>query len=132
MTMKKSRTVPLILLGTLALAACGQAEPQMNTRQNQYASADDCRKDWGADSRDCKQSSSGGGYVGPHYMWNHGAGHPVAIDPATGQQRALTNSYLTRPGAVSTARSATTSSFSRAGASRGGFGSSGRSFSAGG
>jgi hypothetical protein len=146
--MKRSKAVPLLMLGTLGLlAGCGSDSREIQTRQNNYRSVEDCRKDWGNDEKDCQRSSSRAGgyaYVGPRYIWNHGAGYPMAVN-SDGSQRQLTNSYLSRPGAASTATSATvsrstfSSNTSSSGArssgssvSRGGFGSTARGFSGGG
>lgn len=123
---KSSVAVPLILLGSIALlSGCGAGEPEQQIRQNQYGSQADCQKDWGNDGRDCKPNPSGShaGYIGPSYLWNHGGGYPMAVNP-DGSTRALPNSYLSKPGSVTTARSATTTSVSR-----GGFGSTGHGFS---
>lgn len=141
--MKRSKAVPMLMLGTIGLlAGCGSDSREIQTRQNNYRSVEDCRKDWGNDEKDCQRSSgrAGAAYVGPRYIWNHGAGYPMAVNP-DGSQRALKNSYLSKPGSTSTATSATVSrsSFSSSGAhsssssaSRGGFGSTARGFSGGG
>lgn len=141
--MKRSKAVPLLMLGTLGLiAGCGQSQ-DIQTRQNSYRSVEDCRKDWGNDEKDCTRGTarSGGGfvYMGPRYIWNHGGGVPMAVNP-DGTQRALPNSYLNRPGSVSTATHATVSRTSvGSGArssgfsgSRGGFGGTAHGFSGGG
>jgi len=137
--LKRSKCVPLVLLGTLAgIAGCDGGGTQ-ELRQESYASLEDCHKDWGNDPRDCTRaqnssSSSGssggyhggsGGYFGPRYYWDRSSGHPVAVS-STGETRALTNSFHSR-GVPSSARSVSVSSVSR-----GGFGSSARGFSGGG
>jgi hypothetical protein len=154
--MKRSRVIPLVLLGTLVtLAGCGPSPQNVNVRQNAYNSKEDCKKDWGDDDRDCTPRSGNSGYYGPRYIYNHGAGVPMAIGQ-DGSSRPLANSYLTKPGAVSPAIGATIGQASvmsnspayahaqRAGAvsakssssgssvSRGGFGSSARASSSGG
>ena len=149
--MKRSRVVPLVLIGTMvSLAGCGPRMEEVNVRQNAYNSREDCKKDWGDDDRDCSPRS-GGGYYGPRYIYNHGAGVPMAIGN-DGTARPLSNSYLTKPGSISSATSATigtaqvasnSAAFGaakNAGAvstrsssvSRGGFGSSARASSSGG
>ena len=144
--MKRSRAVPLILLGTLSLlTACGQGE-KTELKQQNYASREDCLNDWGRDERDCRPARSGIGYVGPRYFWHHGGGHPVAVD-ADGSTRPLPNSYLSRPGTTSRATGITTTTsrisgrYTSGGArmgggggtiSRGGFGGTSRGFSGGG
>ena len=141
--MKRSKAVPLLMLGTLGLlAGCGSDSREIQTRQNSYRSVEDCRKDWGNDDDDCERTRTKSGgfvYMGPRYVWNHGGGMPYAIRK-DGTQKALPNSYLNRPGSVSTATHATVSRFSGgSGASasgysgsRGGFGSTARGFSGGG
>lgn len=156
--MKRSIAIPLVLLGTLgSLVGCGPQAQNINVKQHAYNSREDCKKDWGDDDRDCTPRSGGsGGYFGPRYVYNHGAGVPMAIGQ-DGTSRALNNSYLSRPGSTSTATSAMQhqqmvmsnssaySSATRAGAvpakvsagssssvSRGGFGGSARAASSGG
>lgn len=139
--MKRSKAVPLLMLGTLGLiAGCSQSQ-DIQTRQNSYRSMEDCRKDWGNSEKDCTRTTTktgGVGYVGPRYIWNHGSGVPMAVNP-DGTQRPLNNSYLSRPGAVSTATHATVSRTTFSGAkssgfsgSRGGFGGTAHGFSGGG
>lgn len=132
------------MLGTIGLlTGCGPApDPTVQVRQNNYASLDDCRKDWGRDGdRECRPRS-GGGYVGPRYIWNHNAGYPMAVN-SDGSTRPLSNSYLSQSGGRSAATSATvstvhTSSFGGGGGhvgggsvSRGGFGGFAHGFSGG-
>jgi hypothetical protein len=143
--MKKSRAVPLVLIGTLSLlVGCGNNRDEIMTRQNGYASQEECKKDWGSDARDCnKRSGSSGGYVGPRYIWSGGS--PMAVEP-DGSTRQLSNSYLSKPGASSTAigsnlspitvgsntSAASVARSSGATISRGGFGGTARGFSGGG
>lgn len=144
--MKRSRAVPLILLGTLTLlSACGRDDP-VQVKQHAYATREDCLSDWGRDEKDCRPARSGGGYyMGPRYYWHHAGGHPVAINE-DGSTRALRNTYLNRTGAKSTAihTSTTTARISsrytgggmRMGGgtgkiSRGGFGGMARGFAGG-
>ncbi len=125
--MKRSTTVPLLVIGTLVLAA-GCSRDTQEVKQNSYANRADCEKDWGNDPRNCSQgtgSHSGGAYFGPRYYWDRSIGHPVAVEPS-GETRVLSGSYLNR-GVPSTAKSSTTSSVSR-----GGFGSTSHGFSSGG
>jgi len=118
--MKKSRAVPLILLGTLSLlTACGPGE-QTEIKQNNYVSKEDCMSDWGRDERDCtpvntlsgRGTGTGGtgghGYIGPRFFWYHGGGYPVAVD-SDGSTRPLPNSYMSRPGTTSRSIGTTTS-----------------------
>ena len=135
--MKRSKVIPLVLIGTMSIfgAGCSRTET-VTTKQNEYRTAEDCRKDWGNDNRDCTMRSNGMGYVGPHYMYNHGGGYPMAVN-SDGTTRALPNSYLSRPGSTSAASSVSSGSRSigssaSSSVSRGGFGSSASSMSAGG
>ncbi len=144
--MKRSRAVPLILLGTLSLlTACGQGE-KTELKQHSYVSREDCLNDWGRDEQDCRPARSGTGYVGPRYFWYHAGGHPVAVD-ADGSTRALPNSYMNRPDATSRAIGTTTATgrvggrYTSGGArmgggggtiSRGGFGGTSHGISGGG
>lgn len=91
--MKKSRKVPLVLLGSFSLLiSCGQGG-QTEIRQNTYASKEDCLNDWGRDERDCRPDKSGRGYIGPRFYWHHAGGYPVAID-SDGSTRPLPSSTL--------------------------------------
>ena len=139
--MKRSKAVPLLMLGTLGiLSGCAPSPDTVEVRQNNYRNMEDCRKDWGKDAdRECRRS--GGGYVGPRYVWNHTGGYPMAVNN-DGSTRQLSNSYLNRPGSTSSAVNATVtrsnvSSFrsgavSGASVSRGGFGGTSHGFSSGG
>lgn len=137
--MKRSKAVPLLMLGTISLLTACEARQEITTRQNSYRSAEDCRKDWGNDAKDCtttRHASSGAFvYLGPRYIWNHGGGAPMAMLP-DGSTRSLPNSYLSRPGSTSTATHATVSRsvVSGGGSSggRGGFGGTAHGFSGGG
>lgn len=148
--MKKSRAVPLILLGTLTLlSGCGgESEPEKKAevKQHIYTSREDCLNDWGRDERDCRPAGTGSHvYLGPRYYWHHGGGYPVAVDH-DGSTRRLSGSFLSRPGATSRATGITTSTAhiggggARAGGShggggghvsRGGFGGTAHGFSGG-
>lgn len=101
--MKRSRKVPLVLLGSFSLlVSCGQ-DKQTEIRQHTYASREDCLEDWGRDERDCHPAKSGG-YAGPRYFWHHSGGYPVAID-TDGSTRPLPRSNLAQPGATTRATS---------------------------
>lgn len=152
--MKRSRAVPLILLGTLSLlTSCGRGDGSETAelRQQVYATREDCLNDWGRDERDCQPVQTGARtrYVGPRYFWYHTGGYPVAVDH-DGSQRPLPHAAGGRPGARSAAigtmtSTARVSSRYRAGGlqtggariggarhvSRGGFGGMARGFSGG-
>jgi hypothetical protein len=125
--MKKSRQVPLLVIGTVSLlAGCSRfADDPMELTQNAYASREDCRREWGNDDRNCQPSGHGGGYVGPRYYWDRTTGYPYAVD-SNGQTRVLSNSTLSR----GTPAGAT--NITRTSVSRGGFGSTAHGFSMGG
>lgn len=130
--MKASKAIPLILIGTIIAGCEDEAKYAVpppafdKVMQSSYKSKGDCEKDWGSDARDCKPHPTGGGYVGPRYIYNHAAGNPMALD-ANGSVRPLPNSYLspTRTGAQSvafaTVGSPAPASVSEAGAARSGF-----------
>ena len=129
--MKRSKLVPLIVIGSLTtLAGCGRDDP-LEVKQQSYRSLDDCKKGWG-DERNCSTSSSarsgggyGGGYWGPRYYWDRDLGRPVAVGP-NGETRVITNARISSGGSMSgfTSRAGTIS--------RGGFGSFAHGFSMGG
>ena len=112
--MKKSSRVTLVLIGLAALGGCG------GSKQDVYASREDCLADWGQKPEDCKPSAnpkhSGMGYfVGPlvaHSLWGRGF-----------------SSWGDSSGSSSSSRSSMRSSSSSGSSSvsRGGFGSSSRS-----
>jgi hypothetical protein len=127
--MKRSRSIGLLVLGTAALlAGCGGQRPD-DLLQNQYASKEDCEKDWGEPQVCTSSTHTSGGYVGPRYYWNRSGGTPMAV-MADGSERAMMHSALAR-GTPSAAKSTVTSSRSGS-VSRGGFGSSAHASSGGG
>lgn len=142
--MKRSLTVKLVFLGTVASAvtACGREE-KIQVHQQTYASREACEADWGRDNDDCKPDttspssggSHGGGsaYVGPRYYWDRGLGHPMVVEPS-GATRPAPGSHVTANGS-SLARAVSTASASRSSSGsvvRGGFGTSAHAMSAGG
>lgn len=82
--MKKSKAVPLLLLGSTAvLTACtpdiADQQPQQQveeTRQDVYTTMEECDLDW--DDDECEDR--GGLYLGPRYFYVHGARTPYLID----------------------------------------------------
>ncbi len=137
--MKRSKQVPLLILGSLSLLT-GCEESGINRErinQNSYATIDDCRKDWGQ-QENCEPVRHQGGsginplmmsYLGPRYHWDRSAQRPMVID---GDSIRPARSGLASVGAPATARSSTSQSVSIAPAPRGGFGSTARGFSGGG
>lgn len=129
--MKRSSAITLVVLGTATLmAGCSRTETQALTQQ-QYATQQDCERDWQDPSVCQRRASSGGGhvYVGPRYYWNRTGGVPMAVMP-DGTERAMPHSALAK-GQPSAAKSHVTSTRTVS-ISRGGFGSSARASSAGG
>ncbi len=137
------------MLGALGLTGCEPASNQdyeapkqvtQEVRQSSYVSKEACEKDWGNDAKDCVRPHAGSTYMGPRYIYSHGGGYPMALEP-DGSTRALPNSYLSRPNpppstAATTAVSThtTTTSVARGGGtvSRGGFGGTAHGMSGGG
>lgn len=132
--LKRSKAVPLVLLGTLGLVALSGCDDRQEVKQNQYKSLDDCRRDWGNDPNNCRSQGSGSSfvYLGPRYYYDRSAGMPMAIDP-NGSTRPVVGSYLSR-GVPSMAVGTTMSSARIASPSiaRGGFGGRAAAISGGG
>jgi uncharacterized protein YgiB involved in biofilm formation len=99
--MKHSKQVPLILLGAVtALTGCGKSNDLPATaKQDTYANADDCRKDWGNGNWCNSAPSSHGGstvYTGPRYYWDRDAGRAMVIE--NGEARPAANGDASRGG----------------------------------
>jgi hypothetical protein len=121
-------------------AAC--SDDRRDILQGQYASREDCRRDWGDDDvcpAQDKRSGTGGGshggvYAGPRYYWSHSGGTPIALMP-DGSERVMANAPLAR-GQTSFARGNSIvsrgASVAHGSVSRGGFGSIAHFGSAGG
>jgi hypothetical protein len=143
--MKRSRGVPLLMLGAATvLAGCDGAsslpEPEA---QNYYETVEDCRSDWGDGDWCKKPPASGGsssigtgsssGVYGPRYYWDHSSGRPMVVEG--GVARAV-RSGAASYGAPSHARGVSALSVSHGTSahsiSRGGFGSTAHGFSGGG
>lgn len=162
--MKRSSRVPLVLLGTFAAAGCSPTDtppPQtLDIRQGQYASRQDCEKDWGSDPRNCQPQTPGGTggtggvahvgayggaggsadagtYAGPRYYWDRDSGKPVVVE-ADGKTRAVPGDAGMARGAPSSAHESSTGATGtaghggEAGVSRGGFGATAHGGSGGG
>jgi uncharacterized protein YgiB involved in biofilm formation len=120
---RASRNVTLVLIGTAALAGCGPA-PQKMARDH-YATLEDCTADWGRPEACDRVQSSGypGGYIyrGPLYMFDSrdAARRDVMSDAERAGRASLVD--RSRQGrSIGTSVEPTT---------RGGFGSSARSYS---
>ena len=108
--MKRSKQVPLILLGALtSLTGGSRSDVPATAQQNCYATLQDCRDDWG-DTALCKQAPAAsvvpgapGGqdvaapcaatstrstttshgsafFIGPRYYWDRSAGRPMVVE----------------------------------------------------
>lgn len=125
--MKKSKAVPLFLLGSTALlAGCTQQQQVQETRQDAYKTVEACDRDWVDDV--CVRS--GGVYLGPRYFYSHDNHTPYVID-SQGRTRAMPshyNAYNSYGGGASGApanspeRTTIVSAHHSASISRGGFG----------
>jgi hypothetical protein len=144
---KRSLSVKLILLGTVAVtvAGCDQESDtqKVELTQQTYATQSECMDDWG-DADNCKpvdasQATSGtahgSAYVGPRYYWDRGLGYPVIVD-SSGTSRVATTSRMTSSGstiarsmAASTVSEAAVGHASVSSISRGGFGGTAHGFS---
>lgn len=108
---KSSSTVTLVLIGVAAMAGCS------DERRDVYASKEDCLADWGNKPEDCTPATDPkhagrGFFYGPFYAGTGYAGSNWSRSSGTFQGRSVSRSV------------GTTSS-----SARGGFGSTGRSFS---
>ena len=93
--MKRSKFVPLILIGcSAALVGCGGGQDAAVTQRN-YNSLQDCKRDW--DEKDCSTTNvyghSGGGYYGPRYYWDRDVQQPMAVNN-DGSRTPIANSRM--------------------------------------
>lgn len=128
--MKKSKAVPLFLLGSTALlAGCKPNQQPQETRQDAYSTIEACDRDWVDD--ECVRSG-GGVYLGPRYFYSHDNHTPYVID-RNGRTRAMPSHYGAYNGYGAGTSGASAISPGRTTiVSRGGFGSGRSSFSSGG
>jgi uncharacterized protein YgiB involved in biofilm formation len=132
--LKRSKAVPLVLLGTMGLIAVSGCDDQQEAKQNQYRSLEDCRRDWGTDPNNCRIQGSGSSfvYLGPRYYYDRSAGVPMAIEPS-GVTRPITGSYISRGVSSSAIHTMTsTAHIASPSVARGGFGAHATSISGGG
>jgi hypothetical protein len=118
---RRSSKVTLVLLGVAALAGCSRSD---ETRNDIYASRDDCLADWGNKPEDCKPATqpaqvARGLWLGPSYpmgmgFWGAGWG---------GGWGGTSHSSVHSLGSASSSSSGSVS--------RGGFGSTGSAHSSG-
>jgi uncharacterized protein YgiB involved in biofilm formation len=136
---KRSKAVPLFVLGSVAvLPGCNAGHP-VDLQQNRYQTLEDCEHDWG-DPGQCSPApgsgAAGGGsggaiggggrgtaYIGPRYYWDPDTRRPVTIAP-NGESRPAPNAHL------AAGRSSLGETLHLGSISRGGFGSIGFRFSA--
>jgi hypothetical protein len=119
--MRKSAAISLVLLGASGLAGCDGGEGGKEERRDYYRTLDDCKQDW---NQQCEPSNvAGHGGMGPRYWYwlgrmsgDSGAAYHPGGSHAV--RSAPTGVHGPSPGFRSSG-----SSFSR-----GGFGSTGRSF----
>ena len=91
--MKKSKAVPLLLLGSTALLAGCTRNPAdqqrvQEVRQDAYSTVEACDRDWVDDA--CVRR--GGVYLGPRYFYSHENRTPYVID-SQGRTRAMPGHY---------------------------------------
>ncbi|HEX8988693.1 MAG TPA: hypothetical protein VF816_12105 [Rhodocyclaceae bacterium] len=133
--MKRSTYVSLLVLGSVA--ALAYKNDKVDLQQQEYASREDCVKDWGDESQCSPTASSyssgsgggggggGGSYRGPRYYWDHDSGRPMVVSSDGGVSPA-NHSHIGAGG------SHIGQSFHVGSISRGGFGGSFHGFSGGG
>jgi uncharacterized protein YgiB involved in biofilm formation len=120
---RSTAALTLVLIGAAALQGCGGEEEETATR-DVYRSRADCQRDWGDDDKKCEPATSGqhaGMFYGPllYGMGANLAGRGLAPRPGT---NAVATTQTSAPRNASSGRSV----------SRGGFGSSASSHTAGG
>lgn len=136
MKKKRSVSVPLIILGSLALSSCG-GQPDNDVQQQVYNSRAECEQDWN-DGQSCTDNENGDPpndrnphyiygprWYGPRYYWDHNMQRPVQLYQ-DGRTRVINNSRI-HAGSGYSRNSAVLGK-----TNRGGFGSTARGFSGGG
>ena len=139
--MKRSKQVPLILLGALtSLAGCSRSDLPATAQQGCYATLQDCRDDWG-DTGLCTKAPAAPGapgvqnaatpcaatatrptstshgaafFIGPRYYWDRSAGRPMVVEDG--------KVSLAKSGAASRGAPVHETSTHTVAVSRGGFG----------
>ncbi|HYM47064.1 MAG TPA: hypothetical protein VES91_01205 [Burkholderiaceae bacterium] len=126
---RSSAHITLVLIGTATLVACGQQSAPL--ARDHYASLEDCAADWGRPESCDRVQSSGypGGYIfrGPTYASN---ARDRTRGDALNDARRSGGANLADP--ARQGRSIGSSMAPTSPTSRGGFGSSSRSYSVGG
>jgi uncharacterized protein YgiB involved in biofilm formation len=119
---RSSTQITLVLIGTVTLVGC--SEQTTSTARDHYASLEDCAADWGR-PESCERVQSSG-YRGGFLFWGP-AYAPNARNNALSEARRSAN-----PNFVDPARQGRAIGSSTVPTSRGGFGSSSRSYTSGG
>ncbi len=132
---KRSACVPLLLAGSLQLAACDQRPTLL---RDLYGSENDCRNDWGGSEARCEQAPAPGGgsaWYGPQYLFGERQARTGGRDSRFAVQDVHRGDIVygrsgPRVNSDGNASSGTHGASSVAGdTERRGFGSTGRSFS---
>lgn len=132
--MKRSVKVPLFILGSVAALQGCSPRTQYETRQQSYASREECLQDWN-DQESCSQDiylddhnriHTSSYWYGPRYYWDRDINRPVQIR-SDGTTRTLYNSRIDP-----IKGSLNGTNMYKGSVSRGGFGSYSRGFSGGG
>lgn len=120
--MKRSPCISLVLLSTLSLTAC---ESDIPATRSQYASVEDCLRDWG-DKEECEQV--GGGVFGPetyyddddhrYYYYSRRHGHKPMLASANPSYAKALSSHQSRA-VASVPSSIKTGGFGRSASSHG-------------
>lgn len=121
---RASRNITLVLIGTAALAGCGQDTPKM--ARDHYASLDDCAADWGRPEHCDRVQSSG--YPGGAYVFR-GPAYALADRNGARRQAFDESQRAGRAGLADPARQGRSIGTAIEPTARGGFGSRARSFS---
>jgi len=119
---RSSTQITLVLIGTVTLGGCSQQSTP--SARDQYASLEDCAADWGR-PESCERVQSSG-YPGGFLFWG-------PLYAASARSNALNDARRNaNPSFVDPARQNRAIGSSKAPTSRGGFGSSSRSYTSGG
>jgi len=117
-----STQITLVLIGTAALGGCSQQ--QVPQARDQYASVEDCAADWGR-PESCERVQTSG-FPGGFLFWGPAYAMGARANSLNDARRTV------NPNLVNPSRQGRAIGSSPLPTTRGGFGSSSRSFSAGG
>jgi hypothetical protein len=108
--LRKSAHIRLVVLGTMSLGACGEAQDPAGSSRYVYGMYTDCVRDWGEQNcRDRSSASSGySHYYGPYYgssvnlpsgqSVNAGTREQPAVHPTTGEKLGAKSLSVSRGG----------------------------------